>query len=98
MTRDAELQNLAANAASGDLDAFEALLRNIHGDLISYLYLSSVAASEIDDIAQNVAIRMHASLSAYKSNQPFLPWLRGIAKHVMLNHQRTQTRESKRIS
>jgi len=98
MNSDVELQQLAARAAAGDLGAFEELLRGIHGNLISYLYLLGVAPSDIEDVAQNVAIQLYRSLSTYNPAHPFLPWLRGTAAHVASNHRRSQTRESKRLS
>ena len=43
-------------------------------------------------------MQMYRSLSAYDTSHPFVPWLRGIARHVVHNFWRSRSREKKRTS
>lgn len=91
------LRELAAKAASGDMDAAEALIRSVHGEVFSLLHLQGISQDAIDDVAQKVVLEMYASLPRYSSDRPFLPWLRAIARHVAANHRRSRGREMKRL-
>ncbi len=90
---DSELQKLAGQSAEGDLNAAEALIRACHGPLFSFLYLLSIPETDIDDVAQNTVIQMYQALARYDTSQPFLPWLRSIARHVAANFWRARKRE-----
>ena len=94
---DKALRSLAVQAATGDLDAAEALIKGVHGDLFSFLHLQGIPADAIEDVAQEVVYQMYASLTRYSANWPLLPWLRGIARHVAANHRRSKGREAMRL-
>jgi RNA polymerase sigma-70 factor, ECF subfamily len=95
---DNALRALAARAAEGDLDAVEDLVRGLHGHLFSFLHLLRVPQGELEDTAQDVVIRLYRSLGDYRADQPFLPFLRGIARHAVADLWRSRGREDRRVS
>ncbi len=95
---EAALQSLAVRSAEGDLEAMEDLIRGVHNSLFSFLYLLRVPEKDMEDVAQNVVIEVYQSLATYQSRQEFLPWLRGIARHVVANYWRGRGRDERRAS
>ncbi|HXU12751.1 MAG TPA: sigma-70 family RNA polymerase sigma factor [Candidatus Binatia bacterium] len=93
---DSVLRELAVRSASGEMDALESLIRGFHPSLFSYLHLLGVPPSDVDEIAQQVVINMYQSLRGYRSDQPFLPWLRSIARHSVSNYWRSRRRDQHR--
>jgi RNA polymerase sigma-70 factor (ECF subfamily) len=93
---DRDLRDLAVQASEGNLDAVEALIRGFHGHLFSFLHLLRVPTMDIEDVAQTVVIQTYQNLEDYRSAQPFLPFLRGVARHVAANYWRTRRRDSRK--
>ena len=93
-----QLKNLAVQSGSGDMNAVEALMRGIYGHVCSFLRLLAVPESDLEALAQDTAIHMYRSLTTYDPEQPFLPWLRGIARNVVKNYWRAHANEEKKIS
>lgn len=90
---DRELRKLAGRAASGDLDAADALFSGLHGPLFAHLYLLGVPSEDVEDVAQEAALQVYRSLKTYRPAQPFLPWMRSIAAHVAGNYWRSRKKE-----
>lgn len=78
-------EKLAAEAAGGDLQAFEELV-NRHRMSV-YRLARSITGNhdDADDAAQETFIRLYRSLSSYDSGRPFAPYLRRIAYNTGLN-------------
>ncbi|MFC1479103.1 sigma-70 family RNA polymerase sigma factor [Planctomycetota bacterium] len=93
-----QLTNLAVQSGSGDMNAVEALMKGIYGHLCSFLRLLAVPESDLEPVAQDTAIHMYRSLTTYDTEQPFLPWLRGIARNVVKNYWREHVQEEKKLS
>jgi RNA polymerase sigma-70 factor (ECF subfamily) len=91
------IEDLAVQAAEGDMDALEKLVQQVHGHLFSFLRLLSVPETDLDSVAQDVVIQMHRSLTSFDPENPFLPWLRGIARHVVGNFWRSHEKERKNL-
>jgi|SRR5579862_1665829 len=94
---DAALGVLALRSATGDMDALEELIRGFHRNLFSFLHLLGVPPKDIEEVAQEVVIQMHRSVGRYAPDQPFLPWLRSIARHVASNYWRTHRAEERKM-
>lgn len=92
------LRDLALRSSSGDMDALEELIRSFHSNLFGYLHLLGIPARDIEEVAQEVVIQIHRSLRRYRADQPFLPWLRSIARHVTANYWRSHRREQHRMA
>jgi len=94
---DLELRNLAARAAAGGDRELEDLLAASHGHLMSFLHLLGVPESDIEDVAQEVGLKMLKGLPRYDADQAFLPWLRTIARNTVANFWRSQSRERSHV-
>ena len=93
-----EVRNLAAEAAEGDIDAAEDLMRGAHEHIFGLLYLLGVPHEDADDLGQDIALQIYTSLPNYDPAKQFLPWMRSIAKHVTSNYWRSRTRREKRMT
>ncbi len=96
MRTDDELRTLAARAQTGNLDAAEDLFRGVCGHLIAFLYLLGLNDSEIDDAAQEVCLRIYRYLRKYDPDEPFLPWMRTVARNWARNYWRDRKRAGQR--
>jgi RNA polymerase sigma-70 factor (ECF subfamily) len=96
MIEDRDFRDLAAKSAAGDLEAVERLIRGFHPHLFSCLHLLGIPSGHIEEVAQDVVLQMYRSLSRYRPEEPFLPWLWSIARHVGANFWRTHRREEER--
>lgn len=95
---DQDLARLAVAAADGDLRATEDLLRGLHSHLMAVLHLLGVPIADIDDLAQEVTLQLYRSLGRYDAAQPFLPWMRSIARHRVANYWRGRSRRERRLA
>ncbi len=93
MDKEAALEDLAATAAAGDIDAFEHLVRRSHGFLMSRILLTGVTEADRDDVAQEACMRMYRRLETWDRSRPFLPWYRTLIRHVAIDHLRRAGRQ-----
>lgn len=78
---------LMARLASGDASALEQLVRR-HGRAVAgvvYRYLGR--ADEVEDLVQEVFLRVFRSASRYRPEAKFTTWLFRIATNLCLNHR-----------
>lgn len=69
-------------------DVFEILVRE-HADMLtSYLRGALGISAAADDIFQETMLVAWRRLSEYDKSRPFGPWLRGIARNLLLEHFR----------
>ncbi len=91
-------QAVIENILNGDLDAYEAVVRQYQGMLLGY------AANRLPDIdvAQEVVqltfIRAFEQLNAYQPERDFGIWLCVICKHFILTELERQRRESRNLA
>jgi RNA polymerase sigma-70 factor (ECF subfamily) len=93
---DADLRDLAVKTAEGDVNAAEELMRGAHDYIFGLLYLLGVPQDDVDDLGQEAALQIYASIPKYDPSQPFLPWMRGIVRHVAAHHWRRTARRDRR--
>ena len=89
---------LVARARQGDKDAFGQLYR-LHRPQILRMARFHLGA-DADDVVSEVFLRAWTSLPRYReTGRPFVAWLYGIARHVVLDEvgRRTRTRPSDRL-
>jgi len=77
--------SLIEAARGGDARAFETLLRRHEARVFRVLRLLGVAASDRDDVAQNVFLRMFRSLDGFRAGRPFSSWVYKIAANAALD-------------
>lgn len=82
---DAQEPSLIEAARDGDARAFEELLRRHEARVFRVLRLLGVSASDRDDVAQNVFLRMFRSLDGFRPGRPFSSWVYKIAANAALD-------------
>lgn len=73
-------------------DLFEILVRAHSPMLNTYLRAAVRDPAAVDDIFQETFLTAWRRLDSFDRTRPFGPWLRGIARHVLLAHYRKQSR------
>jgi len=74
-------------------DLFDILARE-HAPML-HVYVRCLAApSEVDDLVQETLITAWRILDKFDRTRPFGPWLRGIAKNLVLAHHRQASKAS----
>lgn len=76
-----------SHARSGQ-DIFEILVHENADMLTAYLRSSLDGSADVDDIFQDTMIVAWRRLGDYDRSRPFGPWLRGIARNLILAHYR----------
>ncbi len=88
-----DLQRTLKAVLGGQKDAFLAVVRVYGPSLRTFLGTQLFHLDELDDMAQEVFIAAYHSLPNFKRTEDFGAWLRGIARHKLLNYyQRTARR------
>lgn len=59
---------------------------------------SIVAAGEVADLLQQIAVKLVRNYETYDPQRPFVPWAIGIAKHEVLAWRRKQANDRLRFS
>lgn len=86
MTED--IAGLVDRARRGEAAAFQDLVRATQGRVRAFFATRLWDATLVDDLAQDTFFIAYRRLAAFDPVQPFYPWLRGIALHVLLNEVR----------
>ena len=89
----APLADLLTRARSGDLQAYDGVVRHEHARLRGFLGLLGTPVSWLDDLEQEVFITAWSALPRWDPALPFVPWLNGIARNLVLRHRERQARE-----
>lgn len=81
------LAQLMALAQEGDKQAYTALLTELQLWLERF-FSRRCAASQRDDLVQEVLIAVHRKRASYDPTRPFLPWLAAIARYRWVDYLR----------
>lgn len=82
------LDALARAAASGDEEAFEALVRRVHRRVFRWALGRLGDPDEAEDTAQKVLLRLHRHLPEWRGEGRVTSWLYRITANVASNHAR----------
>jgi RNA polymerase sigma-70 factor (ECF subfamily) len=80
---------LLARARSGDLFAFEEIVRRYQRRVYGVAYRIVRRHDLADDVAQEAFIRAHRALGTFDPSRPFGPWICRIAANLAINHLRS---------
>jgi RNA polymerase sigma factor (sigma-70 family) len=83
-------------AQRGDRAAYEALLRDCVPLIRAFALRRGVAASDVDDVVQNVLLTIHRARQTYDSNRAFGAWLRAITERRAIDLLRRVGRQRAR--
>jgi len=78
-------------AQQSDVEAFEELLRRLHGPLRQYV-TRMVGASDADDVLQDVAIRIYRNIRFLREPSVFCAWAFRIASRIALTYLKRDKR------
>lgn len=77
------------------IDRFEALVREHQAGLRAYVRALGAQDAWVDDLAQEVFLVAYRRLDHFETGADFGRWLRGIARHLVLNERRKHARRSR---
>ncbi|MCI0677486.1 MAG: RNA polymerase sigma factor [Actinobacteria bacterium] len=80
-------------AASGDLGAFERLVRQMEGPVFRYIVHLIGDRALAEDVAQEVFLRMYRSLHTLRDADRFVPWLLATARNAAYDAGRRRARD-----
>lgn len=94
-----ETIEIVRRAQAGEQEAFQALIEQFQRRILGSLYRIIGRREEVEDVAQEVFVRLHQSLPQLRSPEVFETWLYRLTTHAAYDHLRKQMRrESIRMS
>jgi RNA polymerase sigma factor (sigma-70 family) len=72
----------------GDIEAFNCLYGKYKSLVYGYLHKRVGRPTDVDEIFQDVFLRLHNSRSRYKSDLPFEPWLFTVLRNSLIDYYR----------
>ncbi|MEY2481440.1 MAG: hypothetical protein QOI04_2367 [Verrucomicrobiota bacterium] len=91
---DAEDVRLMERASRGETDAFEQLIERHQGLVAGTIARMLGSNSDVEDIAQQVFLRVWKSASRYKPTAKFTTWLLKITRNLVFNELRRRKRHA----
>ena len=92
----ASIESLMVRYQEGDLAAATALVHRLSPQLHRFFLVEFVSRRFADDLLQETWMRIHEARHTYRPEQPVLPWLYAIARHVRVDHYRKVRRTAQR--
>ena len=86
------------NILGGDLDAYEAVVRQYQGILLGYAAHRLPDIDAAQEVVQLTFIRAYEQLNEYQPERDFGVWLCVICKHFILTELERQRRESRNLA
>jgi len=90
--------DLIPRAAKGDWEALARLLGRHEGPLFGFFYRLGCHPNWVEDLVQEVMIRLYQARHRYDPSRPFSAWLYGIARNVWRDHARRRGREEGHVT
>jgi RNA polymerase sigma-70 factor (ECF subfamily) len=85
-------------AQAGDGAAYESLLRELLPYVRGLVHRRLFQADLVEDVVQNVLLSLHRARHTYRSERPFGPWLRAVARNAVIDHLRARGRRPQELS
>ena len=86
------LESLMARYQQADEDAATALVRRLTPLLRRYFLCQASNRRYADDLLQETWMRIHKARRVYRPQEPALPWILAVARHVNLDYYRKASR------
>ncbi len=77
----------------GDMEAFNCLYDRYKSLVYGYLHKRLGNRAEVDEVFQDVFLRLHHSRSRYKRALPFEPWLYAVLRNSLIDHHRKKKKQ-----
>ncbi len=91
-SRDARLRDEMAAAQRGDAAAYARLLGELLPLVRGFVRARLAGDPALEDVTQEVLLRVHSARHTYRSERPLLPWVRAIARNAVIDCVRRQQR------
>jgi len=95
--RDAEAAALMERYQRGERQAFDALAALMGPPLFRFFTHGFGDHATAEDLYQETWLKVHHARHTYRSGEPVMPWLFGIARHVAADHRRKRARHHRRV-
>lgn len=92
MTKHLTDQELVQQTLSGDLRAFEKIVKRYQHKIFGVIFRLVKNKADAEDIAQDAFLRCYQNLDKYDQNRPFAPWFYKIASNLALSSLRKRQR------
>ncbi len=92
MSPDGNLEALMAAYQEGDFGAATALIERLSPQIYRFYAAQLASRRDADDLLQETWMLIHKVRHTYRTGEPVLPWLYGIARHVRVDHYRKTSR------
>ncbi len=87
-----------ARYQAGDGGAFDGLVELLGAPLYRFLLHSAGGdRASADDLYQDTWLKLHEARKSFRPGEAVMPWLFGIARHVLLDHRRRTARHLRRV-
>ncbi|MCB1538482.1 MAG: sigma-70 family RNA polymerase sigma factor [Rhodospirillales bacterium] len=85
-----EFDQMVRDFASGDAGAYRRLLAASARVVRAYLAarMTGPARADLEDVVQETLLNVHTKFHSYDQSLPYVPWLRTIAHHKLVDHWR----------
>ncbi|WP_293291719.1 RNA polymerase sigma factor [Oricola sp.] len=90
-------QQLAARASAGDRHAFARLMERHYDTIHRIAWRWCGNATDADDVAQDVAIKLARTISGWRAEASFTTWLYRIVLNTVRDRQRAFASERRRV-
>jgi RNA polymerase sigma-70 factor, ECF subfamily len=87
-----QLRMLMTRYQAADACAVDELVRRLSPGLLRFFSASRSTRHEAEDLLQDCWMRIHRSRHTYRSSEPVMPWIYGIARHTSLDAYRKHRR------
>ena len=71
---------------AGDRSAFGDVIERLHQVICRCVALFGAPHHEVDELAQRTCLEALAKIDDYDPERPFIPWIRGIARNIVLRY------------
>ncbi len=85
-------RDLVEAAATGDRQAFDELVRRYQAQIVNLARAMTASDADVDDMAQEVFVRIWRSLAKFRGESTFKTWIYGIALNVIRTHRSRRSR------
>jgi RNA polymerase sigma-70 factor (ECF subfamily) len=89
-----EEPRLIAAAVSGDVGAYEALVRRYSDVAFRTAYVITGSAADAEEAAQEAFFKAHRALPGFRAGAPFRPWILRIVANEARNRRRSEARRA----
>jgi RNA polymerase sigma-70 factor (ECF subfamily) len=89
---DVNLEQLLSSYQQGDTAAAAALVRAVSPMFVRFCISQGDSSQDVDDIVQEIWLRVHKARHTYRPDAPGTPWLYAIARHARLDARRRRLR------